>query len=58
MQHAGHNLTLFFNVHDVPPDSAASLSDRLSSGPTLQRLQRFLAGGQSSVGVIRFAAWP
>lgn len=44
MQHAGQSLTLFFNVGDVPADSAAALSDTLSSKAALQHLQLSLGG--------------
>jgi hypothetical protein len=48
MQHAGQSLTLFFNVGDVPADSAAALSDTLSSKAALQHLQLSLGGEHPS----------
>ena len=48
MQHAGQSLSLFFNIGDVPADSAAALSDTLSSKAALQRLQLSLGGERPS----------
>ena len=57
MQHAGQSLTLFFNVGDVPADSAAALSDTLSSKTALQHLQLSL-GGEHPRASVGFALQP
>lgn len=42
-----HTLTLFFNVSGVPAGRAGALTSTLCARPTLQRLQRALAGASA-----------